>query len=198
MKKYDRQKDYYEVLGVSEGATEEEIDRAYKNKARSRHPDGGGSEEAMKSLNEARDILRDPETRKAYDAERRPPQISYGTSAAYDPEAASNAGTLKIPVADEDMAGLLMGAATCFVIGLPLLLLIEFQWVFFLWPLRILTLGGLVIGILMAHSALSLKHRQMRNKKPGSSRAGFLAREALFWMIVLVCGSMLVIALYVR
>ena len=50
---------------------------------------------------------------------------------AYDPEAASNAGTLKIPVADEDMAGLVMGAATCFVIGLPMLLLIEFQWVFF-------------------------------------------------------------------
>ena len=125
MKKYDSQKDYYEVLGVSEEATEEEIDKAYRSEARTRHPDGGGSEEAMKSLNEARDILRDPETRKAYDAERRPPQISYGTSAAYDPEAASNAGTLKIPVADEDMAGLVMGAATCFVIGLPLLLLIE-------------------------------------------------------------------------
>jgi curved DNA-binding protein CbpA len=197
MNKYDPKKDYYEVLGVSEEATEEEIDKAYRNEARSRHPDGGGSEEAMKSLNEARDILRDPETRKAYDAERRPPQISYGTSAAYDPEAASKAGTLKIPVADEDMAGLLMGAATCFVIGLPLLLLIEFQWVFFLWPLRILTLGGLVIGILMAHSALSLKHRRMRDKKPGSGRIGFLAREALFWMIVIVCGSMLIIALYV-
>ena len=135
MKKYDSKKDYYEVLGVSEEATEEEIDKAYRSVARARHPDGGGSEEAMKSLNEARDILRDLETRKAYDAERRPPQITYGTSAVYDPDAASNAGTLKIPVADEDMAGLVMGAATCFVIGLPLLLLIEFQWVFFLWPL---------------------------------------------------------------
>lgn len=196
MKKYDLQKDYYEVLGVSEEATEAEIDKAYRSVARSRHPDGGGSEEAMKSLNEARDILRDPETRRAYDAERRPPQITYGTSAAYDPYAASNAGTLKIPVADEDMAGLVMGAATCFVIGLPLLLLIEFQWVFFLWPLRVLSLGALVVGIYLAHSALSLMHRQMRNKKPDSGRLGFFAREALFWMIVLSCATMLVIALY--
>ena len=196
MKKYDAKKDYYEVLGVSEEATEEEIDKAYRNVARSRHPDGGGSEEAMKSLNEARDILRDAETRKAYDAERRPPQITYGTSAAYDAEAASRAGTLKIPVADEDLAGLVMGAATCFVIGLPLLLLIEFQWVFFLWPLRVLSLGALVLGIYMAHSALSLKHRQIRKKKPGSWRPGFFAREALFWVIVLSCATMLVIALY--
>ncbi|HJQ67915.1 MAG TPA: DnaJ domain-containing protein [Blastocatellia bacterium] len=196
MKKYDAKKDYYEVLGVSEEATEEEIDKAYRSFARSRHPDGGGSEEAMKSLNEARDILRDAETRKAYDAERRPPRITYGTSAAYDPEAASRAGTLKIPVADEDMAGLVMGAATCFVIGLPLLLLIEFQWVFFLWPLRILSLGALVFGIYMAHSALSLMNRQMKKKKPGAWRAGFFAREALFWVIILSCATMLVIALY--
>jgi hypothetical protein len=94
------------------------------------------------------------------------------------------------------MAGLVMSAATCFVIGLPLLLLIEFQWVFFLWPLRVLSLGALVAGIFMAHSALALKHRQMRSKKPGSGRIGYLAREALFWAIVLVCGGMLVIALY--
>jgi hypothetical protein len=196
MKKYDPQKDYYEVLGVSEEATDEEIDKAFRSEARSRHPDGGGSEEEMKSLNEARDILRDTETRKAYDAERRPPQITYGTSAAYDPDAASKAGTLKIPVADEDFAGLVMGAATCFVIGLPLLLLIEFQWMFFLWPLRLLSLGALVLGIVMSHSALALKHRQMRKKQPGSRRIGFLAREALFWMIVIICGSMLVTALY--
>ena len=196
MKKYDPQKDYYEVLGISEEATDEEIDKAFRAEARTRHPDGGGSEEAMKSLNEARDILRDPETRKAYDTERRPPQIIYGTSAAYDPDAASKAGTLKIPVADDDYAGLVIGAATCFVIGLPLLLLIEFQWVFFLWPLRVLALGALVFGVVMSHSALALKHRQMRKKKPNSRRIGFLAREALFWAIVITCGSMLVIALY--
>ncbi|HKP88171.1 MAG TPA: DnaJ domain-containing protein [Blastocatellia bacterium] len=196
MKKYDSKKDYYEVLGVSEEATDEEIDKAFRAGARTRHPDGGGSEEEMKSLNEARDILRDHETRKAYDAERRPPQITYGTSAAYDPDAASRAGTLKIPVADEDFAGLVMGAATCFVIGLPLLLLIEFQWVFFLWPLRVLSLGALMVGVVMSHSALALKHRQMRKKKPGSRLIGFIAREALFWAIVIACGGMLVIGLY--
>ncbi|HET8674803.1 MAG TPA: hypothetical protein VFO63_03365, partial [Blastocatellia bacterium] len=65
-----------------------------------------------------------------------------------------------------------------------------------LWPLRVLSLGALVVGIYLAHSALSLMHRQMRNKKPDSGRLGFFAREALFWMIVLSCATMLVIALY--
>jgi len=112
MNRFDSTKDYYRVLGVSSGATKEEIDKAYRNEARKRHPDGGGSEEEMKSLNEARDVLSDPAAREAYDSERQPPpQTSYGSSMAFDPEAASRAGSLNIPVADEDYAGLIMGAA---------------------------------------------------------------------------------------
>ncbi|HVG20593.1 MAG TPA: DnaJ domain-containing protein, partial [Blastocatellia bacterium] len=159
MNKFDSEKDYYSVLGVGEGASKEDVDRAYRAEARKRHPDGGGSEEDMKSLNEAHDILSDPATRKAYDEERRPSRIAYGSSAAFDPEAASRAGTLNIPVADQDLAGLCMGAAACFGVGIPLLLLVEMQWVFFLWPLRLMSLGALGLGVLMAHSALRVKHR---------------------------------------
>src|SRR5215210_3317137 len=161
MNKFDSRKDYYSVLGVGEGASKEEVDRAYRSAARTRHPDGGGSEEDMKSLNEAHDILSDPATRKAYDEERKPPRIAYGSSAAFDPEAASRAGTLNIPVADQDLAGLCMGAATCFGVGVPLLLLVEMQWMFFLWPLRLMSLGALGLGVLMAHSALRVKHRNL-------------------------------------
>src|SRR5437870_6576144 len=163
-RRFDSKKDYYGELGIAESASLEDIDRAYKAQARKRHPDGGGSDEDMKSLNEAHDILSDTETRTAYDAERRPSRPASPSPMAFDPEAASRAGTLKIPVANPDLAGLLMGAGACFGLGIPLLLLVEMQWMFFLWPLRTLSLGAIALGVILAHSALRLKHRQLKNE----------------------------------
>ncbi|MFP5260281.1 MAG: DnaJ domain-containing protein [Blastocatellia bacterium] len=197
MNKFDSRKDYYSVLGVDRRASKEDVDRAYRAEARKRHPDGGGSEEDMKSLNEAHDILSDPETRKAYDEERRPPRVAYGSSAAFDPEAASRAGTLNIPVADQDLAGLCMGAATCFGVGIPLLLLVEMQWVFFLWPLRLMSLGALGLGVLMAHSALRVRHRNVKRSKANYSRKMFMLHELAFWTAAIVVLGMLIFALYV-
>jgi DnaJ-like protein len=197
MLKFDAGKDYYSVLGVPEEASKEDVDRAFRNQARTRHPDGGGSEEEMKSLNEAHDILSDPETRRAYDEERKPRRIAYGSSAAFDPDAASRAGTLGIPVKDVDIAGLLLGAATAFGIGIPLLLLVEMQWMFFLWPLRIMSLGALFLGVLMAHSALRVKHRNMKKMNPNYSRKLFALREVVFWLLAIAVIGMLVLALYV-
>ena len=48
----------HEVLGVPPGASPEEIDAAFRQKAKTAHPDNGGSVEAMQALNEARDRLR--------------------------------------------------------------------------------------------------------------------------------------------
>ena len=197
MQKFDASKDYYSILGVSEDASKEEVDRAFRNEARTRHPDGGGSEEAMKSLNEAHDILSDSDTRKAYDAERKPPRIAYSSSAVFDPEAASRAGTLGIAVKDVDLAGPLLGAATAFGVGIPLLLLVEMQWVFFLWPLRILSLGALFLGVLMAHSALRVMHRNMRKATPAPSRKLFALHEIIFWLTAIAVIGSLVLALYV-
>lgn len=197
MRKFDASKDYYSVMGLSEAASKEEVDRAFRNEARKCHPDGGGSEEAMKSLNEAHDVLSDPNTRKAYDAERKPPRIAYGSSAAFDPEAASRAGTMGIPVKDIDLAGLLLGAATAFGVGIPLLLLVEMQWVFFLWPLRILSLGALLLGVLMAHSALRVKHRNMKKAEPDYSRKLFALHEIAFWLTAIAFIGALILALYV-
>jgi len=197
MLKFDAAKDYYSVLGVSAEASKEELDRAFRNQARKRHPDGGGSEEEMKTLNEAHDILSDVETRKAYDAERTPKRVVYGSSAAFDPDAASRAGTLGIPVKDVDLAGLLLGAVTAFAIGIPLLLLVEMQWMFFLWPLRIMSLGGLLLGVLMAHSALRVKHRNMRKTNPGYSRKLFALHEVAFWLAAIAVIGSLILALYV-
>ncbi|HKG22064.1 MAG TPA: DnaJ domain-containing protein [Blastocatellia bacterium] len=197
MNKYDSNKDYYEMLGIDSGATKEEIDKAFRNEARKKHPDGGGSEEEMKSLNEAHDVLSDTATREAYDSEREPPpRASYGSSMAFDPEAASRAGTLNIPVADEDYAGLIMGAATCFGIALPLLGLIEMQWVFFLWPLRVLSIGALGLGVVLAHSALSLRNRRTRKKRPDYPHGRFVIYEAAFWMATGFLAFLLYLLLY--
>ncbi|MCI0490218.1 MAG: DnaJ domain-containing protein [Blastocatellia bacterium] len=197
MRKFDASKDYYAVLGISEGASKEEIDRAYRSEARRRHPDGGGSEEDMKSLNEAHDILSDQATRKAYDAERRPARpASYGSSMAYDPEAASRAGTLKIPVADADFAGLCISAAGSLAIGFGLLMLVEMQWVFFLWPLRLMSLGALGLGVFMAHSVLTALHRRMKEANPRFLRSRLILHEIAFWTIAAGGISLLLFLLY--
>jgi curved DNA-binding protein len=63
--------DYYSVLGVARTASPEEIQKAYRKLARTYHPDinkAPEAEEKFKQINEAYEVLRDPEKRKKYDA----------------------------------------------------------------------------------------------------------------------------------
>ena len=64
-------RDYYEVLGVSKTATDEEIKKAYRKLALKYHPDYNPgdktAEEKFKEINEAHEVLSDPEKRKRYD-----------------------------------------------------------------------------------------------------------------------------------
>lgn len=63
-------KDYYQVMGIERDATADEIKRAYRKLARKYHPDVSkepGSEERFKEVNEAYEVLKDPEKRAAYD-----------------------------------------------------------------------------------------------------------------------------------
>jgi curved DNA-binding protein len=65
-------RDYYETLGVSKNATQEEIKSAFRKLARKYHPDTAkdkkSAEEKFKEINEAYEVLSDPEKRKKYDA----------------------------------------------------------------------------------------------------------------------------------
>jgi curved DNA-binding protein len=64
-------KDYYKTLGVARGASQDEIKRAYRRLARKFHPDVSKephAEARFKEVNEANEVLHDPEKRAAYDA----------------------------------------------------------------------------------------------------------------------------------
>lgn len=69
-----KQRDYYEILGVDESASAEDIRKKYRELAKRYHPDKTGgdkkAEERLKEINEAYDVLKNPEKRKKYDQER--------------------------------------------------------------------------------------------------------------------------------
>ncbi|MDK9708279.1 MAG: DnaJ domain-containing protein [Desulforhopalus sp.] len=91
-------KNYYDILGVTKTATDEEIQRAYRKLARKYHPDVSKDKDAdkkFKELNEAREVLKDPEKRKLYDTygsdwqrekDRPPPYSRYSGGAGPGPE----------------------------------------------------------------------------------------------------------------
>ena len=64
-------RDYYEVLGLAKGASEEEIKKAYRRLAKQYHPDlnpgDKTAEERFKEVNEAYGVLSDPDKKSRYD-----------------------------------------------------------------------------------------------------------------------------------
>jgi hypothetical protein len=180
MSRFDSKKDYYGILGADQRTSRRELERLYKHKAAHHHPDRGGSEEAMKSLNEAYQVLKDETMRREYDAQRRKVEVhSIPVSAP--------------PAQDIGVFGHCLSAFLCLLIGLFLLFLVRFQWIWILWPLAILAVFVILMGVIMARGAmvalnasLPLTNRFRRHR---------LLQEAIFGLwseavaMVSICSS---------
>jgi len=163
-------KDYYEVLGAGEAASPREIERLYKRLAHQRHPDRGGTEEDMKTLNEAYQVLHDETRRKEYDSRRSRP-------------AARPAAIHVTPTArDVGVYGQLLSALLCMLLGLMLLFLVHFNGLWFLWPLSILATGVVLFGVIMAHSAMTNARESFAAQHP--ARRLRAVQEIAFWLLV--------------
>jgi hypothetical protein len=181
MAQFDANKDYYSTLGAERDSTAVEIDRLYKRLAVQHHPDRGGCEEQMKALNEAYGVLRDAETRRAYDAERH--GDAYEDESDFDEAYAP----VSSPGATADaVSGQFAGAALCLAAGLFLLLLVRFQWMWFLWPMIILAALVIFFGVLMAHGAMLSMREHYDSSHPAHRYTGL--QEAAFWSLVCAGG----------
>lgn len=182
----EREKDYYATLGADEDASQEEIERLYKRLAVRHHPDRGGDEEHMKSLNEAYRVLGDADVRRAYDAERLEARArasvrrsGVGRAGAGDFSNARFAPYSSEAARADVVGGRIIGAWLCVLAGLVLLFLVRFHYVRFLWPLALLAAAVVLMGVLMAHGALSFAREKSR---PGGLFRRFVwAQEFAFW-----------------
>jgi hypothetical protein len=176
MNQFDSNKDYYGVLGVDKHASQGEIDREYKRQAARHHPDRGGNEERMKSVNEAYGVLKNTRLRREYDDSR--PTTT---------RRASDFVPVSTPTArDVGVLGHVLSATLCLIAGLFLLLLVRFQWIWFLWPLAILAVFVVGFGVLLARSAmvavndsLPVTNRLKRHTK---------LQEVAFWTVIVTTG----------
>ncbi len=82
--------DYYKILGIDKNATQEEIKKAYRKLARKHHPDLNPNDKNAKSnfqqINEANEVLSDPEKRKQYDQYGKDRQHAEQPSGSYRTE----------------------------------------------------------------------------------------------------------------
>lgn len=180
MSRSDESKDYYSILGAAEDDAPDEIERRYKRLAVQHHPDRGGDEEEMKNINEAYGVLGNADARDAYDNVRRRRRSRYAVEVSDD---VADVPTFSSPSAKADVfGGRVVGAILFILAGLFLLLLVRFQYMWFLWPLAILAVSLVFVGIMMAHAALVFARESFAPEH--IARRFVWAQETVFWLAV--------------
>jgi curved DNA-binding protein CbpA len=177
---------------VTPRATTDEIEHVYRIEAKKRHPDLGGDEERMKSLNEARGILANPETRREYDRLHVEYSLENEFSSQVDHGRVirSNRST-GLPSFRKPMMALLAAAGVAFASGLAL---IDFAGHRRFWLIRILSAGLLAISVLFFHSAATLKNA---SNERNCSRAGmpYFSYEGI--LLAIAFGTVVLIMMIV-
>ncbi len=130
----------------------------------------------MKSLNEAYRVLKDKHLRDSYDAVR---PVRRGTFQGFTPVTTPTAQ-------DVGVWGHCLSAFLCLGTGLFLLLVVRFQFMWFLWPLAILAIFVVGFGVLLARSAMVAVNASL----PVTNRFKRHTRiqEAAFWTVIVSCG----------
>jgi hypothetical protein len=178
MSRFDSSKDYYSILGAERDATRAEIERLYKRRAVEHHPDRGGDEEEMKTLNEAYGVLRDEAARTAYDAELEQEEQQSQFEEYYEPYSSPS---LQL----DAISGRGVEAMLCLFAGVVLLAIVRAHWMRFLWPLGILAVFVIVAGVVLARSVMLAARETFAQTHP--ARRYTKTQEALFWSAV--CGG---------
>jgi hypothetical protein len=103
-----------------------------------------------------------------------------------NPQTAGFAPASAPPARDLGVMGQLLSALLCLVGGLFLLVLVRFQWMWFLWPLAILAVSVVGFGVLLARSAMVA----VNDSLPRTNRLKRHTRilEFAFWAVIITTG----------
>jgi len=166
-------KNFYDILGASEDASPNELERLYKRLAKQHHPDRGGDAEAMKAINEAYQVLGNAFTRRAYDSRRKrtepmsPRITTESTRSTVIPNTVLGRFTMAIFN--------LMG-------GLLLLFVISIVYIRFMWPIFLIAVFVVLLGVWKLHEAIVFSRRALPHSHV--LRRYSWAQELAFWCMV--------------
>ena len=176
MSQFDSNKDYYGVLGVDKDASQVEIDRQYKRQACEASSGSWRQRRADEVVERGlRRSQRQVVAQLLRCQRRRRPATSQGFAPVTTPTAR-----------DVGVFGHCLSALLCLIAGMFLLLLVRFQWIWFLWPLAILALLVLGFGVLLARSAMVAVNASLPVTNPFKRHTRL--QEAAFWAAIVSGG----------
>ena len=199
MHSFDPIKDYYQSLGVDRLADIEQIKRAYRDRARTSHPDLGGSPTAMRDLNEAYEVLSDPATRKAYDSKRGIAEEHWLPESKRE---AFRSESLGIRSPDKDLLWLTTRDVICAVLAVLWLLIVEEasprrgMSVALRWSMRGLGIVALGVGILFGYAAHRLVQQQMSYRHSPRTEKYLSLCRSRFRAVIAGFLAFLILAIY--